>query len=172
MMKTDQMSISCDPETGEILAPFSRPAPFLFSPYNFAHDAWSEVNGLVCLDPTRTKISEQESTDINEIVRQFGLTGQLPDNPLPPTYGDFSDVLDYHGALNAVRRSEEAFLALPAALRARFSNDPGALVQFLGDEANRAEAVELGLVTPRQDSGLGGGTGASPSLPPSTPPTP
>jgi len=164
--------IPCDPDTGEIPSPYAVQAPFLFTPYNFHHSAWSEANGLVCLELTKTRVNEQHSTDINEIVRQFGLTGQLPENPLPPQYGDFSEVLDYHGALNAVRRSEEAFQALPAALRDRFRNDPALLVDFLGDEANRAEAVSLGLVNPPQDSGLGGGTGAAPSQPPSTPQTP
>ncbi|WNK13614.1 MAG: internal scaffolding protein [Microvirus sp.] len=142
----------CNPDTGEMPSQYAAPAPYLFTPYNFDHDAWSLANGLACLDPTRTQISEQPSTDINEIVRQFGLTGQLPDNPLPPSYGDFSDVLDYHSALNSVRRSEAAFEALPAALRARFSNDPGALIEFLGDEANRLEAASLGLIDPPQDA--------------------
>jgi len=156
----------CDPDTGEIPSPFAAPAPFLFTPYNFDRSAWSKANGLACLDPTKTQVNEQASTDINEIVRQFGLTGQLPDNPLPPQYGDFSDVLDYHGALNAVRGAEEAFMALPAAVRDRFSNDPGRLIEFVADDANMAEAAKLGLI-PTQDSGLGGGTGASPSPSPS-----
>jgi len=162
----------CDPDTGEIPSPFAATAPYLFTPFNFDRSAWSKANGLACLDPSKTKISEQASTDINEIVRQFGLTGQLPDNPLPPQYGDFSDVLDYHGALNAVRRSEEAFQALPAALRDRFRNDPSLLIDFLGDETNREEAAQLGLVTTPPDASLGGGTGAPPSPPSSTPQTP
>jgi len=153
----------CDPDTGEIPSPFFAPPPFLFTPYNYDRSAWSLANGLACLDPTRTKISEQASTDINEIVRQFGLTGQLPDNPLPPQYGDFSDVLDYQGALNSVRAAGEAFQALPAALRARFANDPQLLIDFIGDETNRAEAVTLGLIPPPQDASVSvGATGAPP----------
>lgn len=162
-MKHCHTPISCDPDTGEIPSPYALPAPFLFTPYNFDHSAWSEANGLVCLDPSKTKVSEQASTDINEIVRQFGLTGQLPDNPLPPQYGDFSDILDYHGAMTAVRRSQEAFDGLPAAIRDRFANDPAALIDFLGQEGNRSEAERLGLITSSQDALPGGGTGASPS---------
>ncbi|WNK14153.1 MAG: internal scaffolding protein [Microvirus sp.] len=164
------MDNTMNPQTGEIYQ--AKVTPFLATPYNLNTTAWSDASGLYCPEPTKTKISEQPSTDINEIVRQFGLTGQLPDNPLPPQYGDFSDVLDYHTALTAIRRSEEAFADLPAALRARFSNDPGQLVEFLADEANRTEAAQLGLITPPQDARLGGGTGAPPSPPPSNPEPP
>lgn len=157
-----------NPQTGELYE--ARVTPFLATPYNLNGDAWSLANGLGDFCPTKTKVSEQESTDINEIVRQFGLTGQLPDNPLPPTYGDFSDVLDYHTAMNAVKRADEAFMDLPAALRARFSNDPAALVEFLGEETNRAEALQLGLITSSQDASVSvGSPGASPG---STAPTP
>ncbi len=37
-------------------------------------------------------------------------------------------------------------MALPAKIRARFDHDPNALLQFLQDETNRNEAIEIGLI--------------------------
>ena len=65
-----------------------------------------------------------------------------------PQYGDFTDAMDYHSALNAVIAADAAFMELPASVRARFSNDAGAFVAFCSDPANRAEAEALGLVMP------------------------
>jgi len=55
-------------------------------------------------------------------------------------------VSDYHTALNAIRASEEAFMSLPAKLRVKFDHDPNALLQFLQNEQNRDEAIQLGLI--------------------------
>ena len=40
-------------------------------------------------------------------------------------------------------------MQLPADVRTRFNNDAGALVDFVSDDANRAEAEKLGLVLPK-----------------------
>lgn len=85
--------------------------------------------------------------DINEIVRRFGLTGQLPDNVRVPQYGDFTGITDFESAMRAVRKAEEDFMELPAELRLRFNNDPQRLMEFLDNDANRDEAVKLGLVS-------------------------
>ena len=37
-------------------------------------------------------------------------------------------------------------MALPSRVRRRFDNDPAELMEFLADEANREEAVMLGLI--------------------------
>lgn len=121
---------------------------FVRTAYNYDTDAVSLETGLSCLDPSMTKQEFAAETDINNIVRNFGLTGQLPDNFRTPSYGDFSEVTDYHTALNAVRASEEAFLSLPAALRERFANDPQHLLEFVSDSNNRPEAEKLGLINP------------------------
>ena len=84
--------------------------------------------------------------DDNNILRQFNVTGLLPEAPLSPRYGDFSGITDYHTAMNAVIAAEDGFMALPADLRARFQNDPAQLIDFLSDENNRSEAEKLGLL--------------------------
>ena len=120
--------------------------PFVRNPYNYDMAAVSQETGLKCEDPSLAQQHMKDECDINVIVERFGVTGQLPQAPLEPTYGDFSGVSDYHSALNAIRASEEAFMALPAKIRAKFDHDPNALLEFLQNETNRDEAIELGLI--------------------------
>jgi phage internal scaffolding protein len=79
-------------------------------------------------------------------LQKFNITGLLSQSPLSPRYGDFSGIGDYHTALNRVIAAQDEFEGLPAQIRARFDNDPANLIEFLGNENNRAEAEELGLV--------------------------
>lgn len=120
--------------------------PFLRTPYNYDQDQASEESGLLCSEQTLTKQSFKDECDINYIVKQFGVTGNIPVSPLEPSYGDFSGVSDYHSALNQINAANEAFMALPSKLRAKFDHDPNALLNFLNNESNRDEAIELGLI--------------------------
>lgn len=128
-------------------------APFLRTEYNYDMNAASNESGLHCEDATLTQQHFKDETDINNILRQFNITGLLPEAPLSPRYGDFTGVVDYHTALNQVIAAEDEFMTLPADLRARFQNDPAQLIDFLNDENNRSEAVNLGLLdTPKAES--------------------
>jgi phage internal scaffolding protein len=121
-------------------------APFLRTPYNYDTNAASDESGLHCEDATLAQQHFKDECDINNILRQFNVTGLLPEAPLSPRYGDFSGITDYHTAMNAVIAAEDGFMALPADLRARFQNDPAQLIDFLSDENNRSEAEKLGLL--------------------------
>jgi phage internal scaffolding protein len=120
--------------------------PFLRTPYNYDVDKVSDETGLACPDPSLAQQNFKDESDINYIVRQFGLTGELPGQTISPQYGDFTGVLDYHSAVNAVLAAQDEFMDLPAQMRARFDNDPAKLIDFLGNEENREEAIKLGLV--------------------------
>lgn len=109
----------------------------------------SNESGLKCSDPSRAKQSFKDECDINTIVRRFGITGQLPVGVRMPTYGDFTEVQDFQGAMNAIAQAREAFDQMPAHVRKRFDNDPQRFVEFCSDEGNREEAVKLGLVAPK-----------------------
>ena len=121
-------------------------APFLRTPYNYDTNAASDESGLACEEPTLAQQHFKDECDINNILRQFNVTGMLPEAPLSPRYGDFTGISDYHTALNAVIAAEDEFMALPANLRARFQNDPENLINFLDNDANKEEAIKLGLV--------------------------
>jgi phage internal scaffolding protein len=79
-------------------------------------------------------------------MKRFGQVPNMPENFAMPRYGDFTGLDDYQSAIGYVRASGEAFMALPADLRARFHNDPSEILAFMDVEANRAEAIELGLL--------------------------
>lgn len=128
-----------DKDTGEIVLPMLR------TPYNYDADAVSRETGLACADPTRAQQQFKEDSDINTIVKRFGLTGQLPDNVRVPVEGDFSNVTDYQSAMNVVRRAQESFMEMPADVRERFGNDPGKFVAFVNDKNNLDEARKLGI---------------------------
>lgn len=108
--------------------------------------------------------SQAEDADINVLMRRFGLTGKMPEDVRVPQYGDFTQVMDYRSALDALRSADESFAELPADVRGRFRNDPQLLLEFCSDANNRAEAQRLGLLKaqPVAPPGAPGGPGATP----------
>lgn len=122
--------------------------PFVRSAFNYDPAVVSDETGLKCQDLSLAKQSFADEVDINTIVRRFGLTGELPQNVRIPQSGDFTDVQDFHSAMNAIRMAQESFDAMPAEVRARFQNDAEKFVEFCLDDKNRAEAEKLGLVDP------------------------
>lgn len=145
-------------------------SPFVRSAYNYDQEEAS-AQAAIAIDPDedRTKQEFLEETDINTILRRFNVTGQLPENVKAPTYGDFTEVYDFHSAANAIAEASEAFEAMPADVRRRFDNDPARFVAFCSDEANRAEATKLGLIVPppeRVEEGLQAATAPKAPVPP------
>lgn len=93
----------------------------------------------------------KKDSDINELVRRFGLTGRMPAPVVDPAYyGDVDDVYDLRTALDRVRDAKERFAALPARVRSRFHNSPAELFDFLDDDSNRPEAEKLGLLKEKE----------------------
>lgn len=104
--------------------------------------------------------SHRDDADINVLVRRFGIEGRMPATPPldPRFYGDVDMVNDLGSALRVVKDANDKFMQLPADLRSRFNNDPGALWKFVTDPRNADEAVRLGLLkraNPPQDSHAG-----------------
>lgn len=126
------------------------PRMFLRTEFNYDMNKAGDESGLNCKDPTLTKQSFAEEVDINTIVRRFHLTGEIPQNVRMPTFEDFTGVTDFHTAMNAIAVAREAFDKMPAEVRARFNNDPGAFVDFTADKNNLAEARKLGMVPPEE----------------------
>lgn len=119
---------------------------FLRSAFNYDTDQASQEAATVIEGESMAQQQFKEECDINTIVERFGLTGDLPENLRLPVSGDFTGVVDFKTAMDAVSQAQSAFNELPAQLRARFENDPQRLMRFLENDKNREEAVELGLV--------------------------
>lgn len=94
--------------------------------------------------PIMTKQEPKGSCDINDLVaRAIQSGGIIPDSRAK--YGDFTGAADFQDAMNRILSAQQDFMLLPSQLRARFNNDPGALLDFLAQPDNAAESIELGL---------------------------
>jgi len=122
------------------------------NPYNYDTNEASRESGVTSRSPSRTVQSSRDEADINTIVKRFGITGTLPQAVVPPTYETFDEVFDYQSALQTVMEADQAFMSLPADVRRRFNEDPGAFVDFCSKEQNLPEMRKLGLALPEKAS--------------------
>lgn len=95
--------------------------------------------------------SDAEECDINFIMKRYSVTGQLPQlNAIQPLFEDFTEVTDYRGALELIRDAKEAFLNVPAHIRAQFGNDPQAFINFAVNPENIDQMRKWGLANPAE----------------------
>jgi len=95
------------------------------------------------------KQSFKDECDINVLMRRYQQTGILDGrDPAQARYMDVSDwqMYDFQTAQNFVASATSQFYELPSSIRARFDNDPGALISFMDDPRNAQEAISLGLM--------------------------
>lgn len=135
-----------------------------YSPFNLPKD-WGKDVGLLCLDASLTVQADRDQADINNIVKQFGLTGQLPYGTDVPEYADFSDIPnDYHQAIQFAEALKASFMELPAPIRTRFDNDPGLYLDFFDNPDNQEEAIKLGIAFDNRPVAAAGETADSTSV--------
>lgn len=111
-------------------------------------ETMSMDTALFCRDGTKTIQSQKDEADINYIVKQFGVTGQLPNGVKAPVYSDFDDIFDFRSAQDAIIKAQASFMAMPANVRSRFFNDPQVFVEFCSDKQNIGELRKMGLAPP------------------------
>lgn len=107
------------------------------------------------LEASLTKQSFADECNINNIMDRWQKTGVVAHlNGQTPTFGDLTELPDFHEAMNTVVQAQTMFDALPSRIRERFANDPANLMEFLGNPKNRNEAIEMGLIenTPSKGS--------------------
>lgn len=99
-------------------------------------------------EPSLTQQQFKDQTDINKIMAQYEKQG-INYNNLPQSQGVYADLTiipkDYQDRLHQVMQAEEAFMSLPAELRAQYNNSPQDLIDWLAKPENNDRAVELGL---------------------------
>lgn len=102
-------------------------------------------------EPSLTDQSQAKEADINEIIRKFERTGQITHLAKNRgIYADLSMLTDLQTAMEEVKFAEEAFMTIPADIRAKFDNDPTKLISFLANPANDDEAIKLGFKEPKK----------------------
>lgn len=101
--------------------------------------------------PTRTKQSEANDVNVNEIIKRHRRTGVVTHwSGRMPMYGDFSAQVTLQDSLNLVLEAQESFMSLPAEVRRAAKNDPVELLRMLATEEGSADLVAAGLeVEPR-----------------------
>lgn len=109
-------------------------------------------------EPSKTQQQFAADADINNIMKRYRNTGELPSATIRKgVYADVSGLTDYHSMVTLISTAQSQFQELPAHIRTRFRNDPGELVRFLNDPNNRQEAIELQLLDkPKNDDGVKG----------------
>lgn len=101
--------------------------------------------GTINEEATLTQQHYKDSTDVNNIVKQYDQTGMLPTSNKVAQFLDVSNIQDYQTSLQTVYEAQKAFDNLPANVRTRFENDPSKLIAFIEDDKNSDEAYTLGL---------------------------
>lgn len=99
---------------------------FFKTPYNHDTDAEAKRTGLECLDKSLTQQQFKEECDINTIVKNFKVTGNLPLTNLPPLQDDFDsdEIFDFQSAMNMVIQAKQSFAGMAAEVRDAFNHDP------------------------------------------------
>lgn len=104
--------------------------------------------GVTCLEPTLTQQHYQEQVLASNIVKRWkrdGGPGPGEAPPPNPSYGDFTNLVDYAEAVTRIRRADAAFLALPSMVRAACENDPGKFLELVKTTEGRKLLVDQGL---------------------------
>jgi len=92
-----------------------------------------------------TKQSFTDECDINTIMRKYQKTGAIDHvNKHEASYG-YATSDTFQEALETVARGKQMFEELPSSIRTKFENDPAKFLDFVQDNNNQAEMVEIGL---------------------------
>jgi phage internal scaffolding protein len=96
--------------------------------------------------PSNVEQHHKDACDIDKILRQYDKSGLITHvNQATAHYGDYTEVNEYQVSLNMVMDAQNAFMELPSAIRAQFSNDPGLFFEFASNPENASQLVEMGL---------------------------
>lgn len=99
---------------------------------------------------SRTKQSQAEESEINNIMARYEKTGIIEHVKDYAGYADMPGGLDYHTAMQLTIEAQIAFDNLPAKTRKEFDNDPFKFLEFVEDPDNVERMAELGLINPEE----------------------
>jgi len=99
-------------------------------------------------DEGRTRQSMADECDVNLIMAKYQVTGAIDHFSRHSARYGFADSVSFHEAMTVVSEAERMFNDLPSVLRSRFQGDPGQFLDYVQDEANADEMIELGLRDP------------------------
>lgn len=98
-------------------------------------------------EPSKTIQSDANAADINKIIARLARTDSLALlGEQEQVFADVSELGGLQESYMKVQKAEELFMKFPAEIRERFENDPVKIIEFLGDEKNRKEAEDIGMI--------------------------
>jgi hypothetical protein len=118
---------------------------FIRTANNYNTNDASTASGLSCPEKTLTQQQFKEQASIQNIVDKYLKTGIAPINTTPPLPEEYLNIIDFHDAMNIVKRGEQSFMELPSVVRKEFSDDPGLFLNALNDPAQQQRLTDLGV---------------------------
>lgn len=98
-----------------------------------------------------TEQAHKNQCDVNMIIAKYDKTGLISHTTrFEAQFGDMRGV-DYKTALDKVLAAKNMFDDMPSHVRNRFNNNPEEFLTFFENEANRDEAIKLGLIDRRTE---------------------
>lgn len=98
-------------------------------------------------EPSKTQQHHAANCDLNKIMKDYGVTGNLPIIPYPAeAFGEDDLDLDLTSAYERVQTADAYFSQLPSNLRSFFKHSPLAMWAWVNDPKNHDEAVQLGIL--------------------------
>ena len=122
-------------------------------------------------DPSRTKQSMRDDTNINNIMAKYVKTGLVTHANANAGRYEFTTGDDFQSSVQLIQQAQELFDGLPSSTRRKFDNDPAAFLTFVADPENEAEMREMGLMNLPEGTTYPPTPPAEPEPTPATPPT-
>ncbi|AGT39909.1 portal protein [Marine gokushovirus] len=104
----------------------------LRTPYNYDRDEVSKNTALVFNDESLAQQQFKDENNINLMIRKYGV---LPMEKVD--WGDYDATVipqDYHQLQNMMKEADQAFMSLPADVRAQVDNDPVKFLAMLDEQ--------------------------------------
>jgi hypothetical protein len=119
-------------------------------PNIYDSDELSSQNSLSTPEESLTRPEFAQDSDINVIVRRFGVVTDPITSGQWISNADVYDLAnDYQSALAVITQAQEQFNTLAPDVRLRFNNDPAYFVQYASDPSNIDDLRKLGLAPMR-----------------------
>lgn len=156
-------------EDGEVIntvtwEPIAMAPPFWKTPFNHDTNVESKNTALTCRDPSKTQQQFLKDSDINNILRKFLQTGELPVTG-PPTYINQEEEFDLMRQIVTADEVDKAWNALSPEVRNTLRN-PQTFVAYVD------HCLETGDLEPLRALGLANPLPTPPAPPPEPPRAP
>lgn len=102
---------------------------------------------LVCTEPGLTQQHFKEEVDVNNILKKYLQTGQLPIGKKQAEFG-YATSQSFTESMFIVASAKEEFAKLPSEVRTHFNNDPAQYLDAALDPSKRSLFEKFGIVDP------------------------